>query len=316
MITTIAILAILYGIGGIILSKIEILNQPKDQHKTLDILPAKYIVLIVGVIGFALSSCITNIDGQKVGIVLTPTGVSETPLVSGWHLISPFSTVKDMDKTQQVFTRAIKDNTTIWAPTIDGMKMGIDISIAWQIDASQAPWIYSHISAQDEKDRFKWIEDNIINNVLSSVVNNTISEYTPTEVYSSKRQNIQPEIFTRIKKELAARRIILNSVDVKEIHYDHAYEEAIKDKKLAEQKVQQLVQVTAQKQEQLKQASIDKDMAIQTAEGEAKALAIKGTAINSNPKIIELEWIQKWDGHVSQYQLGGGASMLMQMPTK
>ena len=40
------------------------------------------------------------------------------------------------------------------------------------------------------------------------------------------------------------------------------------------------------------------------AEGEAKALQIKGNAINANPKIIKLEWINKWDGQLPTYMMG------------
>ena len=74
-----------------------------------------------------------------------------------------------------------------------------------------------------------------------------------------------------------------------------------------------LVDVTRQKEELLKQASINKDIAIQQAEGEAKSLQIKGSSIASNPKIIELEWINKWDGQLPTYMMGSGQNVMLNL---
>jgi regulator of protease activity HflC (stomatin/prohibitin superfamily) len=64
----------------------------------------------------------------------------------------------------------------------------------------------------------------------------------------------------------------------------------------------------------LKQAEINKNIAIQQAEGEAKALQIKGTSIASNPKIIQLEWINKWDGALPTYMMGNGQGVILNLP--
>jgi regulator of protease activity HflC (stomatin/prohibitin superfamily) len=73
--------------------------------------------------------------------------------------------------------------------------------------------------------------------------------------------------------------------------------------------------VTRQKEELNKQAEIDKDIQITKAQGEAEALKIKGQSISSNPKIVELEWINKWDGKLPTYMLGNQGVMLS-MPNK
>ncbi len=98
--------------------------------------------------------------------------------------------------------------------------------------------------------------------------------------------------------------------------YNAGYEKAINDKKLAEQEALRLVEVTKQKEEQLKQAEIDKNIAIQKAEGEAKALQIKGASLSANPKMIQLEWINKWDGKLPTYLMGNGQGVILSLPNK
>ena len=82
-------------------------------------------------------------------------------------------------------------------------------------------------------------------------------------------------------------------------------------KKLEEQKALTLVEVTKQKEELKRQAEIEKEIQILNAEGEAEALQIKGASVSSNPKIVQLEWIQKWDGKLPEIMTGDGNGLLL-----
>ncbi|HSH64849.1 MAG TPA: hypothetical protein VLB84_03410 [Bacteroidia bacterium] len=117
----------------------------------------------------------------------------------------------------------------------------------------------------------------------------------------------------RIREEVKNYKLVIEQVDMHEVFYNPEYETAINAKKLAEQEVLRLVEVTRQKEEELKQASINKDIAIQQAEGEARSLQIKGTSIAQNPKIIELEWINKWNGSLPQYMMGNGQGVMINL---
>lgn len=279
-------------------------------------------IFFVGILFFWLF--IVRIGGQEVGVVETPGGIQSEPMHTGWHLILPWYKAHKMDKTVWVYTFSkktlegqTKQEDEIWAPTSEGIKMGFDLSVSWKIDAEFAPWIFQNVSEQDGSDegRYLWLEENIIRAKTKSAFALTISRYTPIECYSSKRQEIQQKVYEQLAKELSTYHIILNQVDVREVFYNPDYEKIINAKKLAEQEVMRLEQVTRQKSEQLKQAEIDKNIKIQQAEGEAKALQIKGNSVASNPKIIQLEWIDKWDGQLPTYMMGGSqGTMLMINP--
>jgi regulator of protease activity HflC (stomatin/prohibitin superfamily) len=136
----------------------------------------------------------------------------------------------------------------------------------------------------------------------------TVSNYSPIEAYSTKRQEIQDEVLKRIISECKQYRLQIDNVDVREVYYNDKFEISINDKKLAEQEVLRLVEVTKQKEELKKQEAINKDIAILKAEGESESLRIKGNSITKNPKIIELEWIDAWKAGGSQVPnyIGGG----------
>jgi len=333
-----AFLGIIYGVGGMITNLVSRKNYENYQVQQgnrrgnppqVFNFPATKITAITSAVVLFLfilfAIFIVKISGQSVGVVYTPSGISKTPLHSGWRIIMPWWNVHEMDKTVWVYTCAKgnidgnkKNEDAIWAPTSEGIKMGFDISASWRIDANQAPWIYQNVTPQDGNDdaRYIWLEENVIRTKLKSCLALVVSEYTPIQVYSSKRQEIQDKVLKKMKIELSSWRIILDQVDIREVYYDPEYEAEIKNKKVQEQKALTLIEVTKQKTELLTQAKIDKDIVIQTAEGEAKALSIKGDAIRKNPGVIQLNWIEKWDGQLPNYMVGNGTNMMMMLPTK
>jgi len=263
---------------------------------------------------------IVNVGPQEVAVVKTPSGVQDKPLTSGWNFILPWYDTYEMDKTQWVYTFSNKksegnkaDEDAIWAPTSEGIKMGFDLSISWRIDPKSAPWIYQNISEADggPNGRYKWIEDNIIRTKTKSIAALNISKYTPTECYSVGRFKIQADIKRALEKELNMIHLILDDVNIREVFYDPNFEAELKNTKIQEQKSKTLVEVTKQNSELLVQERIKKDIAIEQAKGEAEALRIKGNAITTNPNIIKLNWIDKWDGQLPNYMLGDGKGIMM-----
>lgn len=310
-------LIFIYGIIGIILGFI------KQGNSQVIKLPLRFPALVFGLVMIILVSLIIRIDPQQVGVLVRPSGVDDNELLTGWHVIAPWNEVHKMDKTVWVYTCAnstsegSKPNAdAIWAPTKDGIKMGFDVSVSWRIVPTEASWIYQNVTENDggETGRYIWLEENVIRTKLKSAMALTVSNYSPIEVYSTKREEIQNNVMDRMRKEIASYKLTLDQIDLREVYYNAEYETAINNKKLAEQEALRLVEVTKQKEEQLKQAEIDKNIAIQKSEGEAKALQIKGSSINANPKIIQLEWINKWDGKLPTYMMGNGQGVILNLP--
>jgi len=330
--TIMSFLGLVYGIIAMIQTR---LNKAAEEKRKTDRYAEGYMQFpggglaltlsgIVFAVSFIFNLTLYSISAQEVGVVVRPSGVDENELGTGWHFVAPWNSVKLMDKTVWVYTLTKKSgegektvDDAIWAPTSDGIKMGFDISVNWHIDPSQASWIYANISAsQDGEGKYHWMEENIIRPAIKSIMPLTISKYTPIECYSDKRAEIQDRVQKALIEELAKNHIIVDVAQIREVYYNRDFELAINQKKLEEQKVLTMVQITRQKDEQLKQAEIDKNIAIQQAEGEAKALQIKGNSINANPKIIQLEWINKWDGELPNYMMGNGQGVILNLPNQ
>lgn len=308
-------------------------NKSAKGYNNKVTLPNSVLILIVALLVGIPASFIVSIPAQECGVVVTPAGVKPETYNTGWHFILPIYHVETMDKTAQVYTCASQTKVdrnspeynqykasstqsgTIWTPTVDGIKMGFDISASWRIDPEYAWWIYDNVSEQEGKSngRFFWLEENVIKAKLKSALALTTSRYTPIEVYSNKREEIQQYTFEKMKKDIESYHLILEQIDIREVYYNEDYETAINQKKLEEQKALTLIEITKQKKELEAQALIDKNIAITQAQAEAEALKIKGQSISSNPKIVDLEWINKWDGKLPQYMLGDKNGVMLNL---
>ena len=332
ILSTLAVVLICYSLFAALYNNTVVKNA-QSHGKTTKKMANSMLLWIIPVIFLVVSRFLTIIPAQECGVVITPSGVKQHTYYTGWHIIYPWYNVQTMDKTEQVYTCAKRSDIsrsdpdyksykadatqseTVWTPTIDGIKMGFDISASWRIDPEFAWWIYDNVSETDGKEngRFYWLEENVIKPKLKSALALTTSKYTPIQVYSTSREEIQAIVLERMKKDIQSYHLILDQIDIREVYYNSDYETALNQKKLEEQKALTLVEVTKQKEELKKQAEIDKDIQILTDEGEAEALKIKGASVSSNPKIVQLEWISKWDGKLPEIMTGDGNGLLLNL---
>ena len=332
LLNIVAIALICYSLFAAFYNNTYVKNE-QSKGKVVKKMSNSMFLWLIPVIFLVITRFLTIIPAQECGVVITPSGVKQHTYYTGWHIIYPWYEVQTMDKTEQVYTCAKRteisrndpeyksykaeatQSETVWTPTIDGIKMGFDISASWRIDPEFAWWIYDNVSETDGKanGRFYWLEENVIKPKLKSALALTTSKYTPIQVYSTSREEIQAIVLERMKKDIESYHLILDQIDIREVYYNSDYETALNQKKLEEQKALTLVEVTKQKEELKKQAEIDKDIQILTAEGEAEALKIKGASVSSNPKIVQLEWISKWDGKLPEIMTGDGGGLLLNL---
>jgi regulator of protease activity HflC (stomatin/prohibitin superfamily) len=290
-----------YGIIGIV-------NKKNPEFR----LRAPRTILAIGFIVFIAIINFKIVNGQKVGVLFKPSGIDTVAVQSGWRFVPIWYDLFLMDKTVQVYTFSNKHNEgakseydAIWAPTKDGIKMGFNLTVPWRIDPNYAPWIYANVSEQDGKDRFEWIEENIIRPMAVAALQMSANDFTPVELYGERRKDLQAAAWKKMQASFREYHILCDGISLREVFYNEAYEAMINKKKLEEQEKLRLEVVTQQKIELKKQADIDKSIAIVGAEGRARALQIEGQSVTNNPKIVALKWIERWNGQPPQTYVGG-----------
>ena len=99
--------------------------------------------------------------------------------------------------------------------------------------------------------------------------------------------------------------LVLEDLVIENITLSSELEKAIESKMVQEQE--------AAKAKYLKQkAEIEAETAVVRADGEARAIRVRGQAIKENPGLVALQMVEKWDGHAPLVVgSSGGANILL-----
>jgi prohibitin 1 len=183
-------------------------------------------LIIVGIIAIIfLSKSAVNIDAGEEGVLWKrfAGGVvtDQPPLGEGFHIVAPWNEVIVYEVRQQELFEKMKVLSS----------NGLDIILettAWYMPSSENLGKLHQEKGENYLDR-------IIKPALRSAARSVVGRYTPEQLYSSKRDIIQSEIFDETKKILDDQYIILNDVLVRDVTLPETIKNAIERKLKQEQ---------------------------------------------------------------------------------
>jgi len=182
-------------------------------------------LLLVGACGL-LGSCATVPTGN-IGIEWTPfQGTVDKPLGEGFHVISPFANVTQLDVREQ------EQEEPIDVLANNGLDIKITSSILYQPIADE---VYQLVT-QTGSDYYH----TLVAPYVRSSARKVVGRYTPEEIYSTKREQIEREIRLEVSQKMDGRHIHVNAILIREVHLPTAVQVAIQTKLEEEQKALQM----------------------------------------------------------------------------
>lgn len=251
----------------------------------------KWIGLIV--LGIILLNSLVIIvpAGSRVVVFNNFTGVEKRVLTEGINLLVPFvqSPVYYDVRTQTYTMSATVDqgdkrgDDGVSVLTADGQPVKFDISVRYHLLASDVWKVHQDVGPG-------YIEK-IVRPTSRTVIRDVVSGYTVTEVYSSKRAEIQTKIAQELDAAFKKYNVVYDEILIRNIQFSDAFAQAVEQKQIAMQDAQRMKYVL-QKEEAEKQRKIIE------ATGEAEALRKKGEALKANPHLIQYTYVQKLSPNV------------------
>jgi regulator of protease activity HflC (stomatin/prohibitin superfamily) len=119
------------------------------------------------------------------------------------------------------------------------------------------------------------------------------AKFTAEELIT-KREEVKEQIKSNLAERLMSRSIIVDEFNIIAFEFSKAFNEAIEAKVTAEQ-------LKLKADRDLERIKIEADQRIADARGKAEAIRIEAQALSQNAKVVELRWIEKWDGKVPTY---------------
>lgn len=177
------------------------------------------IALIIIVIILFAKSAITIGSGEAGVLYKTfDNGVvtDQPPLGEGFHLVAPWNKVIIYEVRQQEVFEPMQVLSS------NGLEIKLDASAWFQP-------IYSDLGKLHQEKGQNYLE-RIIQPAIRSAARSVVGRYTPEQLYSSKRDVIQEEIFEETKKLLGNQYIQLNKILVRDVTLPATIKNAIERK--------------------------------------------------------------------------------------
>ena len=186
--------------------------------------------LLPGLLGFfvlviLISKYAITIGSGQAGVLYKTFGggvvTDEAPLGEGFHIVAPWNRVFVYEVRQQELFEKMKVLSS------NGLEIQIDAS-AWFQPA------YESLGKLHQEKSEQYV-NRILLPAIRSAARSVVGRYTPEQLYSSKRDAIQQEIFTETQMFVEDQYIQLNEILVRDVTLPPTIREAIEKKLKQEQ---------------------------------------------------------------------------------
>ena len=186
--------------------------------------------LLPGLLGFfvlviLISKSAITIGSGQAGVLYKTFGggvvTDEAPLGEGFHIVAPWNRVFVYEVRQQELFEKMKVLSS------NGLEIQIDAS-AWFQPA------YESLGKLHQEKSEQYV-NRILLPAIRSAARSVVGRYTPEQLYSSKRDAIQQEIYTETQMIVQDQYIQLNEILVRDVTLPPTIREAIEKKLKQEQ---------------------------------------------------------------------------------
>ena len=224
------------------------------------------IILLAFVLIIFVSKSSINIGYGEAGVLFKTFGggvvTDKAPLSEGFHIIAPWNKVYIYNVKQQEF---FEGNMQVLSS--NGLEISLDVSVLYQP-------VYNELGLLH-----KTKGENYVNIVLipqiRAFARSVVGRYTPEQLYSTKRDAIQNEIYEETKKKVEPQHVQINSVLVRDVTLPPSIKEAIQRKLTQEQEALEY-------EFRLEKAKQEAEKVRIEAEGKALANRILNASLTTN----------------------------------
>ncbi|MFC1629713.1 prohibitin family protein [Patescibacteria group bacterium] len=237
--------------------------------------------IAIGLIAFIIVSQVFGTVGAgERGVLLQFGAVQDKVFDEGLYVKIPFvQSVEKMD------VKIKKDEVPASAASKDLQIVTSIIALNYHLQPETVNKIWQEVG--------KDYNTRIIAPSIQEAVKATTAKFTAEELIT-KREEVKTAIKINLADRLLERSIIVDEFNIIDFDFSKAFNAAIEAKVTAEQ-------LKLKADRDLERIKIEKEQIIAAAQGKAEAIRIEAQALKQNPQVVELRWIEKWNGEVPTY---------------
>ena len=307
-------LAVLLWLGLLAYVGFIVVQRSRGNKSRISVSVA-VVILIAAAVVSTLSTSVVVIDAGEAGVVFNIfTGTRPGSLGPGMHFVAPYiNSVFRYTVREQVYTMVKNpdqgETDTLWAPTIEGLQVGIDSSTRYRIDPVKADQVHNKL-----RDDYVKI---LIRPGIRSIVRHLVSQNTVTEIYGPKRAEIQQQVTEALRVRFEGSGFQLLSFDIRNVDFTEDYAHAIEQKQIAQQEAEQMRFLLEKEQRETERKEIEaegvKKSAIIRAQGEAESLRLINEQIAGNENLLIYRYIDKLSPNIRVMMVPSDAPFILDL---
>jgi regulator of protease activity HflC (stomatin/prohibitin superfamily) len=301
----IALVGVLLLVGGIFLAFAAVGQKRSARGGVI----LAVIGLLVTVVFGTISQGVVIVEPTEVAVIVNPISGEISQRQQGLHIITPVvQRVAQLYTTTQIaFTMSANPSEgdrnnfdAVEANTRDGQRVFMDITVIYRVNSEEAAELYETWGTRD-------FEDEFVRPVTRSVTRDIVSQYSAEEIYSTRRQELGPDIQEALGIRFTEGSLILAELVVREIQFEEAFTAAVLERAVAQQN-RDRARIDAERVET--EAEGRANAAIAAANGEAQSIEIRARAeaealrvvsevIAANPSLIQYLYVQNLSDNIN-----------------
>jgi regulator of protease activity HflC (stomatin/prohibitin superfamily) len=258
------------------------MNNSDVNEKIRELKSGKtFLYIIIGVFALVfISSAFGTVGAGERGVLLQFGAVQDKVFDEGLYFKMPFiQTVVKMDVKIQ------KDEIPASASSKDLQVVTSKIALNYHLDPGSVNKVWQDLGTN--------YNIRIIAPSIQEGVKAVTARFTAEELIT-KREEVKEQIKLNLTDRLSEHNIVVDEFNIIDFEFSAAFNEAIEAKVQAEQ-------LKLKADRDLERIKIEKEQMIAAAQGKAEAIRIEAQALTQNPRVVELRWIEKWNGEVPTY---------------
>ncbi|NQT50147.1 prohibitin family protein [Candidatus Kuenenbacteria bacterium] len=238
-----------------------------------------YVVIAIVILIILFGSFGTIGAGER-GILLQFGAVQDKIFDEGLYIKIPL-----IQQVEVMDVKIQKDEVAASASSKDLQVVTSKIALNYHLDPNAVNKIWQEVG--------KNYNSRIIAPSIQEAVKAITAMFTAEELIT-KREMVKDQIKVNLAERVSDRSIIIDEFNIIDFSFSPAFNEAIEAKVTAEQ-------LKLKADRDLERIVIEAEQQVAQAKGKAAAIQVEAQALRSNPKVVELRWIEKWNGEVPTY---------------
>lgn len=255
-----------------------------------------------------ISQSVVVIQAGTAGVVKR-LGAVKGEMAPGLHFIMPFvdqvvlyPTVKKTYEASEIPDQSQADypDIIISALTSDGQQIKVGITARFMIQPGKAAWILQNLGTERD-----YVEK-VVKTEIRGSGRRVPTKFAAYDLYTKTSYEAQQVLFDEISPKFQENGLILDELVLRNITFTDEYARTLEEKQIALENI-------STERNKLEQEKMRKEQKIVAAEGDARSIEIRQTALTKNPTIIQWEFVQKLAPNIQWGILPQGAVPMLNM---